>query len=212
MTEDSKTATGGDPANPVERQGFQKFDLRLFADVAPDLGMDEISNRILEIFGRWRLEEGEELMDLADYAHVPEGPGILLIGHRWQFGVDWANSKPSLFYSSRKGLSGDLSERLGQALSGLFQKSARLLGEDSMATGLTPQLGELEIAFNDRLSFPNNPASDKVARPAVDAVLAKLYVSPAPTVVPEADKGRRLAYRVSATGGAQTVEELGQRI
>lgn len=207
----AEKTTAANPADPVARQGHQKFDLRLYADIAPEVGSEGISDRLLEIFGRWRLEEGEELMDLADYAHIPEGPGILLVGHRWQFGIDWAGSESSLFYSSRKGLSGDLTARLSQALGGLFQKSVRLLSESSMSSGVTPRTGELEIVFNDRLTFPNTDVGDATARPAVDAVVAKLYDS-APSVVREADTGKRLAYRVHSQQAPQSIEALSHRL
>ena len=62
--------------------GLQRFDLKLHLDGPSDFDSDQADDALLAIFGEWRLEEGEEIIDLADYSHVPEGPGVLLISKR----------------------------------------------------------------------------------------------------------------------------------
>ena len=212
MSEPTKPGRSPAPADAPERAGLQRLNLKLFADHAPGHDMDDLSDRILAVFGRWRLEEGEEIIDLADYAHVPEGPGVLLISHRWQFGMDWAGGAPGLFYSSRKGLSGSLAERLSQALRGLLARSERLLGEPEMRDAVRPRPGELEVVVNDRLGFPNDDAGDRALRPAVDAVAAALY-GPGAAVERERDPGRRLGYRVRAAAPIDPgLAELARRL
>ncbi len=58
------------------------------ADAPPDFQLDPF----LAIFGRWRQDKTHpaEWVDLADYAHMAEGPGILLAGHQGNFVVDRA--------------------------------------------------------------------------------------------------------------------------
>ena len=65
---------------------LQKINVKFGIDAAADADWDALLN----IFSRWRLEEGEEILDLADYSHVPEAPSIILVSKRWQLGVDFS--------------------------------------------------------------------------------------------------------------------------
>lgn len=189
--------------------GLQKINVKLFLDAPP--GFD--SDPLLEIFGRWRLETGEEIVDLADYAHVDDGPGCLLISHGWHFGIDFAGGKPGLYYSTRKGLSGAPSERFHQALAGLVQKSRRLLAEKELPRSVRPRCGELEFVLNDRLLAPNTDSADQELRPGLETLLRKLYGPGAAKLEREKDPGRRLGYRIDAPPGNKlSFEEFAGRL
>lgn len=58
-----------------------KLQLKIFfaADVAQGLALDPF----IPVFHRWIEERTlpELVIDVANYAHVPEGPGVVLIGH-----------------------------------------------------------------------------------------------------------------------------------
>ena len=175
--------------------------------------MDAMCDLMLIVLGRWRLEEGEEILDLADYAHVPDGPGVILVSHRWHFGIDWAAGKPGLWYSSRKGLTGTVAERISQAVRGLLEKGNRLLAEKEIPSSVRPLSGDLEITFNDRLRYPNTPESDAQARPALQEVLTRLYGKAGFQVAGETDPGRRLGYRVRAAAvNSLSLEELARNL
>jgi len=189
--------------------GLQKINVKLFLDAPPGFESDFL----LEIFGRWRLETGEEIVDLADYAHVEDGPGCLLISHRWHFGIDFAKGRPGLYYATRKGLSGGPYERFLQALAGLAQKSGRLLGEKEFPGSVKPRCGELEIVLNDRLLAPNTDPVDKELRPGLEKVIQKLYGPGAARVERERDPGRRLGYTIEAPSGNKlSFEEFAGRL
>jgi hypothetical protein len=213
VTEPPEAEKVSSPLDAPERQGLQRLNLKLFLEAAAGFDMDEISDRLLVVFGRWRLEEGEEIIDLADYAHVPEGPGIILISHRWHFGIDWDGGKPGLFFSSRKSLKGTLAERIAQALRGLLDKGERLLAEAEISPAVRPRCGELEIIVNDRLLFPNTAEADAQVRPAVGEVVKRLYGGAQVHVERESDPGRRLGYRVrAAVPASATIQELAGRL
>jgi hypothetical protein len=178
----------------MEEINLQKVNVKVFLDAAQGLEADAL----LAVFGRWRLEEGEEIVDLADYAHVPEGPGILLVSHRWHFGVDWDGGRPGLFYSSRKGLEGSLEERFAAVIRAGFEKGRRLLAEPELRGSAQPLAGELEVVINDRLLAPNTDQSDAALRPALEAALKRLYAGGSYELRRDADPSRRLGYRVSA--------------
>jgi hypothetical protein len=178
-------------------------------DASSDLDLDVL----LTIFGRWRLEEGEEVIDLADYAHIDQGPGCLLISHRWQFGIDQAAGKRGLFYSTRKDLSGSLADRFAQAIQGLVTKSARLLAEKEFPSTAKILCGELEIIANDRMLLPNTDASDAEVRPELDKTLGRLYGSGSFQVERETDSSRRLGYGIQAKAASGlSLDDLSKRL
>ena len=183
---------------------LQKINVKFGIDAAADADWDALLN----IFSRWRLEEGEEILDLADYSHVPEAPSIILVSKRWQLGVDFsrgtgedrAGGWAGLLYASRKGLEGDLGARLRSVLVSALEKFQRLAGEKEFPRGVTILYGELDIAFNDRLLVPNNDEMDALVRPTAEEVLAALYGDEGCSVEREDDPGRRLAYCARAAG------------
>ena len=183
---------------------LQKINVKFGIDAPADADWDALLN----IFSRWRLEEGEEILDLADYSHVPEAPSIILVSKRWQLGVDFsrgtgedrAGGWAGLLYASRKGLEGDLGARLRSVLVSALEKFQRLAGEKEFPRGVTILYGELDIAFNDRLLVPNNDEMDALVRPTAEEVLAALYGDEGCSVEREDDPGRRRAYCARAAG------------
>jgi hypothetical protein len=181
---------------------LQKIDVKFGIGAPADADWDAL----LSIFSRWRLEEGEEILDLADYSHVPEAPSIILVSKLWQFGVDFSrgsgSSRPEgwagFFFSNRKGLEGDPADRLRSVLAKALGKIQRLCGEKEFPPDVTVDCGKVEISFNDRLLTPNTDAMDTSLRPALENALATLYGEDGFELVREDDPGRRLGYYARA--------------
>jgi len=57
------------------------------------------------------------LIDVADYSHVMDGPGIMLIAHEGHFSLDQENNKPGMMYMRRMVCSGNFSERFEKVFS-----------------------------------------------------------------------------------------------
>ena len=60
-----------------------------------------------------RLEE--LLIDVADYLHVHNGPGIMLIGHEADYSLDNRAGRLGLLYNRKEQLDGTTQEKLAQA-------------------------------------------------------------------------------------------------
>ncbi len=56
------------------------------------------------------------LIDVADYAHVPDGPGVILIGHDVDYGIDLAGGRTGLLTTRKRGSEADLSALFREAL------------------------------------------------------------------------------------------------
>jgi len=151
---------------------LQRIQIKIAADSPAGLSLDPF----LVIFGRWRKEKHPaDWVDLADYAHLPRGPGIVLIGHRCSVAFDLADPGPGILYTARKGLTGSHAERLGAAFEWCFEFAKRLTGEPEFPKGVRLRAGSLELRFNDRLETPDTPETDAELRPAVEQVLNKLF-------------------------------------
>lgn len=193
---------------PNTLAGLQKLNVKLPIDVPPGFDYDVL----LSIFGRWRLDPNEEIMDLSDYGHVDHGPNCLLVSHRWHFGIDVAGGEPGFFLSVRTGLSGSPAERVKQAVRLLLEKSKRLCAEAELPRTVRPRCEVLEIVLNDRLLAPHTPATDATWRPAVESLSTMLYGAGRARLEKEKDPSRRLGYRLTAPEAAPSLEELLRRL
>jgi hypothetical protein len=105
------------------------------------------------------------LIDVARYVHVPDGPGIVLIGHEGDYSLDLAGGRPSLRYTLKRDNEGaprELVERAFDRLQGAVRAAA--------AAGVAVREDEVTVTVFDRLHAPNEEAS--VAALASDLVAA----------------------------------------
>src|SRR5439155_15840277 len=119
------------------------------------------------IFHRWIQERVPEEMviDVADYRHVPEGPGVLLIGHQANYSLDLAEGRLGLLYNRKTALEGDAQANLGQAFRAALAACRRLEEEVPFQGKLRFDAGDCEILLNDRLLAPNTDETWNALRP-----------------------------------------------
>lgn len=148
---------------------LQRIDLKLLLEVDGEPDLDAF----LVIFDRWRKQKDHpcDWVDLADYAHMPTGPGILIVGKRDAFSVNLNAPGPGLLTSTRRGLAGTLEQRFRAAFDRARDLNAAVLAEAEFPAEFKPRQGNWEVFVNDRLQFPNSDASDAEIRPALAAAL-----------------------------------------
>ena len=85
-------------------------------------------SRMIDVFHHW-IQEGRvpgTLIDVHDYTHVPEGPGVVLIAHEWHLRTDEAGGRIGFEYELKREGSGTLAERLRGAIVSVFEAAAAL--------------------------------------------------------------------------------------
>ncbi len=172
---------------------LQRISIKILSEAKADISLTSF----LDIFGRWRADKAHaaEWVDLADYAHVPRGPGIMLVGLKVNFAFDLADPAPGTLYVTRKGLTGTHEQRIKAALRGAFDLSKRLAAEKNYpAARLCTDA--LELRFPDRLFTPNTKATDAELRPAIDAALNAALGACQLTAV--SDAGASYGYNIKA--------------
>ncbi len=148
---------------------LQRIDVKLLLDCPPDPDLDQF----LVIFDRWRKADDHpaDWVDLADYAHMPGGPGILIAGKRDTFSVNLNPPGPGLLTSVRRGLEGSLEDRFREALRRAREFNSAVMAEPEFPAEFSVREGAWEIYVNDRLGFPNTDPTDRLVRPALAAAL-----------------------------------------
>jgi hypothetical protein len=118
------------------------------------------------------------LIDVSDYAHVHNGPGILLVALEANFYTDRFDGRLGLMYSRKTdagGGGGAFAGRLRQALKAALEACARLESDARLAGRIRFSTTELMIRLDDRLLAPNTPETFAQIRPDIERVAAELY-------------------------------------
>ena len=198
------------PTERVAARGLQRFDIKIGLDIRGAATQDEVCDRLIAVFGRWRLEDGEEIVDLQDYSHVPNGPGIVLVSKRWVLSVDYGAGRPGFLLSNRKGLEGSTAERLAAATKLALAKCQRLLDEAEM-DGVAPASSKsVTVALNDRLHYPPTDATDAELAPAMQSLAGGLFGQDGNVERTDVGDGR-LTYVISAATDV-SIADLQSRI
>ena len=166
-------------------RNLQRIQIKVATDSPPGLNL----NPFLEIFGRWRKEKDDpaEWVDVADYAHIPRGPGIVLIGQRCNFSFDLAPPGPGILYTAKKGLSGTHEEKILTAFQWCLDLTNRLASEEEFPNDVKLRTDSFEIRFNDRLETPNNSSTDQELRLPLRSVLDILFGQHSCDLSPQTD-------------------------
>jgi hypothetical protein len=115
------------------------------------------------------------LLDVADYRHVPAGPGVVLIGHEGNYSVDNTDSLLGVRYNRKAPLEGSNQDRLRQAAGAALAACARLETEPRLAGKLRFDGERMQIFFNDRLLAANCAATREAAWPELEQFLHTLF-------------------------------------
>ena len=129
----------------------QKLQLKIY--VTPDSARSLEAEALIPVFHRWIKERilPELLIDVANYGHVPEGPGVVLIGHGSDYSMDEGEGRFGFLHNRKRAGAGpadrlaDLARRTLHAAS-LLERDPTLSGKLRFATN------ELLFRVNDRLA------------------------------------------------------------
>lgn len=155
-------------------------------------------NSIIPIFHRWIQEQTVPgvLIDVADYKHVPNGPGIFLIGDEGDYSLEEVDGHFNFVYDRKRQMGDDLSESIR-----LVIETARAAGqalEAEAGLGLTVADEVAEVAILDRLNYPNNVETFAHIRHSVADEAASAYGQPNVKLTYAASDHRRpLTFKIS---------------
>ncbi len=160
---------------------------------------------VVPVFHTWIQGQifDELLLDVADYSHVPDGPGIVLIGHEADYALDNTDGRLGVRYNRKAPFSGNNQDRLMQATRSALNAFQRLEQDFNLHFNNR----EIEVVINDRLLAPSTEETRKAAEPELKAFLDQLlggteYSLTYPT------EGRRLFGVIVKTAQDLVLEDL----
>jgi len=188
---------------------LHKFGIKFLAKDAQGIDILEL----IPIYHRWIQDKALDdlLIDVADYSHVPSGPGVMLIAHEGNYALDETGHERGVVYYSKQKLTGELSERFAQVAYKAL-KATQLMNDAAALGGALRVSGtELQFFANDRLSAPNTDAAYDEIEPAFKRFLDRLYDGAPYTLSREKDPKERLSFRVQVNANVN-VETLLSRL
>jgi len=188
----------------VNPMNAQKFQVKVYLDGALDL------EPVIPVFHAWIRDKRvpELLIDVADYRHVPEGPGLMIVGGNTDYYLELAEGRPGLRFSRKREAKGDLEARIAETFRRALEAAALLEAEESLSMRFGTS--ELLLQVLDRLETQNDDASVDALMPALQPILAKL----APEgyeLSREGDERQPLTLRIKRSG-TERPSELAARI
>lgn len=173
---------------------LHKLGFKLFARNAEQVDL----LKFIPVFHRWIQNRAlsDLLLDVADYSHVPAGPGVMLIAHEGNYGFDESGHERGVLYYSKRKLSGELPERMTTVARRTLE-AAKLMAQDPELEQTVEVAGNDLLFFaNDRLAAPNTDDSYAVLEPALRSFLDRLYAGADYSLERESDPRERLSVRV----------------
>ncbi len=153
--------------------------------------------RIIPIFHDWIRSRSVDglLIDVADYRHVPDGPGVILVGHDVDYALDFQGRVPGLRHVRKVNrIAGDLP---------LADHLAALLANGWQACQALRDLAQFrpqpaEITLTDRLRAPNRPETHDRLRPGVHRAAEAVFGRPVKVESVARDPREPLTFRLTA--------------
>lgn len=150
----------------IDPNSVQHINIKIFVkDASPIHLADSIP-----VFHQWIRESvcPETLIDVADYEHVHEGPGILLIAHEANYSLDQRDGRLGLLYNRKAAHDGTFQSRLAQAHKAALAACDRLEQEAPFKGKLAFDRNVIEFFVNDRLLAPNTDETWEALSPELE--------------------------------------------
>jgi hypothetical protein len=126
--------------------------------------------KIVDVFHQWvarQLVPGVLLIDVAELLHVPNGPGVIAVGHEADFALDHTGGTWGVLYRRKTVLPGSNRDRIAEAIGSAAQTAGRL--QEAFPGELKLSRTQFELIVNDRAIAPNTPGTYAIALPEIEA-------------------------------------------
>ena len=172
---------------------LQHLIARLFVD--GDLKLDPA--RCVPLFHSWVARQSlpETLIDVAELLHVPDGPGVIVVGHEADYALDHTGGRWGVLYRRKTTFDGTNAERIVQALNAAAAVAALI--EAAFPGEFAVGRREFELIVNDRALASNTPEAFDAAKGDLEKGVREFLQNEAFQLEPQGgDPRRRFAVTV----------------
>lgn len=184
---------------------LRKINLKFFLDKGEDVPLASF----VPAFLRWIQEDKLEglLVDLTEYNHVHQGPGVLLMADEANYSVDETDGKRGLLYNQKRTPEKSSQEHLETAFRRALKACALLEKEPELGGRLKFAVHHLQIFVNDRLEAPYSAQSLEELEGTISPFLTWLYGGEKYLLLHEKNPRKRTGFEVKF-GKAPVLETL----
>src|SRR5262245_19967674 len=183
---------------------LQHLNVKIMA--AEPLGVDP--EVLIPVFHKWIQTKAtkEMLVDVADYLHVPAGPGVLLVGHEANMSLDHGENRWGFLYGRKAVMNGDNLERMKTVVSSALEHCRRLEEDPALHGKLKFRGEDIQLIVNDRLLTPNTEAALKEWESDLKTFLDQRFQNSKYSYKRHSDPRERLTLDVKAEGSFRVVD------
>ena len=184
---------------------LQKFGVKLFFNTNGSFD----SKDFIPVFHNWIQDKAIDdhlLIDVTDYSHIPDGPGVMLIAHEGNFSLDQERQQPGIMYMRKTEISGSFKQRFDMVLATVIKTANRLSGND-----VCNQVNFISNSFrfiaNDRLHAENTADNQDLYKQKIQKALDGRYPDSQFEFGDVSDENERLAFTVNFSNDIDILEE-----
>ncbi len=175
----------------------QRIQIKLFATAESQVDYPAL----IPVFHRWIQEDIADglLIDVADYKHVPNGPGVILVGHEVDYAIDERDGRLGLTVTrkiNRTEMDKPLDEEVAIGVRWALQAAELLANEPRL--DLNFERDEIELRFVDALRTPNDAEAFAALKSSITQVFEDILAKQVVVERVEVDNRRPLTVRVLA--------------
>ena len=184
---------------------LQKFGIKLYLTTNGSFD----SKDFIPVFHNWiqdKVVDDHLLIDVADYSHIPDGPGVMLIAHEGHFSLDQENYQSGIMYMRKTEIEGDFIQRFNKVLTTTIEAANRLT-KNNINKDVDFIHNSFRFIANDRRVAENTHENQKLYQDKVQKALSELY----PTCEVEYEnisiENERLAFTVNFSQDINILEK-----
>ena len=184
---------------------LQKFAIKLFLNMHESYS----SKDFIPVFHSWiqdKVVSDHLLIDVADYSHIQDGPGMMLIAHEGNFSLDQESLQPGIMYMRKTEIAGSFKERFNTVLSTVI-KAANRLSDININKHVDFKPNLFRFIANDRLYAENTADNQDLYKQKIQKALDGKYPGRQFEFGDVSDKNERLAFTVNFSNDIDILED-----
>jgi len=184
---------------------LQKFGVKLFLNTNGSYK----SKDFIPVFHSWiqnKAVEDHLLIDVADYSHIQDGPGVMLVAHEGNFSLDQESQHPGIMYMRKTDIGGDFKGRFIHVLSTAIQ-AANNLSDNNINIEVDFIRNSFRFIANDRRVAENTLENQKLYKNGVQKALIELYPTCEVKYEDISRENERLAFTVNFNNDINILEK-----
>ena len=153
---------------------LQKFGIKLYFNTNGSFN----SKDFIPVFHNWiqdKIVDDHLLIDVADYSHIPDGPGVMLISHEGNFSLDQESQQPGIMYMRKTEIAGSFTERVNMVLSTVI-KAAKRLNDNNISKQVDFTPNSFRFITNDRLYAENTADNQNLYKQKIQQIIS-IYIN-----------------------------------